>query len=596
MRSSHCRRGRGRGRDRGVAIVYTALMATVIAGFAGFSVDFGRWYVEAARTQNATDAAALGAVVFVGSDFNTADDIARELMEGHGYDDADQIDVEYGDSANQVRVTVRSSVENIFAPIFGVDTTMISRSALAEYLGPIPLGSPENSLGNDPDSATDAPDYWLNIAGPDSTKASGDRFAAKVCGSAVANCDAGENPNNLDYSNHGYFFSVDVGTPTGDDLQVELFDGVMAYVGDKCEKEDLPDAAQRTTLAGLHPRYADANVRYAPDNDPAQALFCTGDQRINGKNNVELTVIVRAPDDTPWLSTDNPIVDTSDPSSTISGSCSPMTLPSFDTTPDDRIYELLHPSDGKFDAEGVFDPDDGFLSFAEMFRQWAPVCTIDGDDVVAGEYLVQLRTNVTSFDKLNYDPSVNTGGHNRFSMRVGFDHDDNDATPVQGNGSQLYARGKFPIYANKDGANTEFYLARVDDRYAGRSLNVTFFDLGDAASAGTLRVKPPEEATANGSDLDSFSGCTFFMDDGGKTNNVPGECKLKDVSKNSSANSDSYQGRLVEVVVPIPDGYTCDKADPFGCWIKVLADFPGGVNDTTTWSAEIIGDPVRLIE
>jgi hypothetical protein len=49
-------------------------------------------------------------------------------------------------------------------------------------------------------------------------------------------------------------------------------------------------------------------------------------------------------------------------------------------------------------------------------------------------------------------------------------------------------------------------------------------------------------------------------------------------------------------VVPIPEGHTCDEADPNGCWITVLADFPGGVADTTTWAAEIIGDPVRLVE
>lgn len=591
MRRLRRRVGRGERGERGVVLVYTALMITVIVGLAGFSVDFGQWYLEASRTQNATDAAALGGVVFIGSDFDTAEAVALELMAGHEYTDPSRITVEYGDSANQMRVTVSSRVDNVFARLFGVDTTTITRSALAEFLGPVPLGSPENNLGNDPDNPTDPPDYWLNVAGPNSTKASGDRFAAKVCGGGVANCNGSADPNNLDYANQGYFFSVEVDASTGADLEVQLFDGVMAYVGDFCTSEDLPDAAQRATLASLSAFYGDADDRYAPGNSGAQALFCTGDQRINGGNDVETTVVVRSPDDTPWLSTDNPVIDTTDPASTVSGDCAPITLPSFDTSPDDRIYQLLHPADGVLDGEAVVDPGDGFLSFAEMFRRWAPVCTIDGASVVTGEYLVQIRTNVTAGDPLTYDPTIGTKGHNRFSMRVGFDDDANANTPIVGNGVQLYARGKFPIYANKDGADTDFYLARVDERYAGRSLNVTFFDLGDAAQAGSLRVKPPEEATRDGSDMDFFSGCDFFKDDGGSLDVDPSTCEIDNVRS-----SNGYQGRLVEVVVPIPDGYECAKADPDGCWIKVLADFPGGVNDTTTWSAEIIGDPVRLIE
>ncbi|MDZ7675154.1 MAG: pilus assembly protein TadG-related protein [Acidimicrobiales bacterium] len=572
------RRRRDRG-ERGVVLVYTALMAATIVGFAGFSVDFGRWYIESARVQNATDAAALGGVVQISTDFDDAEDISRGLLEGHGYDDPNQIEVGYGDSVNQMRVTTSSTVDNVFASIFGVDQTTITRSALAEYLGPVPLGSPENSLGNDPDSAVEPPDYWLNIAGPDATKQSGDRFAAKNCGNSVANCDSAENPNNLDYSRDGYFFSVDVDAATGQNLEVQLWDGIMAYVGDYCEAGTLPDAAERADLATW---YADADERYTGGTQTNPGPYCTGDQDISG-DDVELTVIVREPDDTPWLSTDNPVV--------TDAGCEPTTLPSYDTRNGPSIYQMLK-QDG-----ADYDP-----AFASMFRRWATVCEIQAENVVSGEYLVQLRsnvadTNLTTFDdQLTYDPSISTGGHNRFSMRVGFDDDGLDNTPVVGNGVQLYANGKFPIYANENGSNTDFYLARVDQRYQGRSLNVTLFDLGDASQAGTLRVQPPEEAKlggASGSDLDWFSGCNFYKDDpdDGTFNTDPSTCQINDVRF-----SNGYQGRIVEVVVPIPDDYWCDRDDPDGCWIKVLADFPGGVNDTTTWAAEVIGDPVRLVE
>ena len=50
--------------------------------------------------------------------------------------------------------------------------------------------------------------------------------------------------------------------------------------------------------------------------------------------------------------------------------------------------------------------------------------------------------------------------------------------------------------------------------------------------------------------------------------------------------------------VPIPNNYTCNYSDAIGCWVRVNFDFPSqtNVSDTTTWSATIEGDPVRLVE
>ena len=50
--------------------------------------------------------------------------------------------------------------------------------------------------------------------------------------------------------------------------------------------------------------------------------------------------------------------------------------------------------------------------------------------------------------------------------------------------------------------------------------------------------------------------------------------------------------------VPIPANYTCNYQDPTGCWTRVNFSFPTltSVQDTTTWTAQIQGDPVRLIE
>ena len=57
-------------------------------------------------------------------------------------------------------------------------------------------------------------------------------------------------------------------------------------------------------------------------------------------------------------------------------------------------------------------------------------------------------------------------------------------------------------------------------------------------------------------------------------------------------------GQLLTAKVTIPPGYDCDEGSTFGCYIRVLVDFPAGttVYDHTTWVVKLSGDPIRLVE
>jgi hypothetical protein len=68
-------------------------------------------------------------------------------------------------------------------------------------------------------------------------------------------------------------------------------------------------------------------------------------------------------------------------------------------------------------------------------------------------------------------------------------------------------------------------------------------------------------------------------------------CTITNVSSGTG-----FNGRSVNVDIPIPSDYTCNDTVGTGCWIKVRAAFPAGVSDTTTWSAAILGNPIRLVE
>ena len=156
----------------------------------------------------------------------------------------------------------------------------------------------------------------MNVAGPNGNKGSGDRFQSKNCPTTVASCTATANVGiqNDDYSFEGYFFALKVtSVPAGQPLIVQAYDPGMVYVGDTCTGSTFPTAAELITLQTWYP---DAPQRYAG----GPGSWCTGDQDIGGKT-TKTTFVMRAPDDTPWSNTDNPVIST--------GTCAPTTMPAI---------------------------------------------------------------------------------------------------------------------------------------------------------------------------------------------------------------------------------------------------------------------------
>jgi len=566
-------------RDRGFVLAWMALMMIVLLGFAGFSVDLGHWYLTASRTQNAADAAALGGVVFLPNDLAQAQLRAENLAEGNGYDD---VTVVRGDRSNQLRVTVTTEVDNFFVSLFGIQTTRITRDAMAEFEGPVPMGSPENFLGNDPELG-EIPDHWMNVASVRNNAVNGDRFHAGLCpGGAVLGACAPNPTTNPDYANNGYFFAVEV-TDTSAPLRIQVFDPAFYEVGDRCEQNEngiFGAAADRATAeatlqaaAAADPDipddwYAEALTRYQPGNSRE---WCTGDwvagASRGGNGPITTTYVVRSPDNTPWLDSDNPVA-----------SCAPMQFPGRDVTwmgQGGGIWGRLNPANGG--DEWQVNPSPWRPTLANSFRRWVTVCEIANP--VEGRYLLQIKTNSPLGAPLTNDSSVNTWGHNRYSVRAGIG---DPGSSGFANGARVFANGRLPIYTNASGADTEFYLARVTPSATTRVLTVSLWDISDGGSAGSMRIVAPAESGI------TFTGCGFGKTGGTWTTN-PGNCSF-------SFNQNALNGHLVQVTIPIPADYTCAESNPFGCWIKVQAPFTGTVNDTTTWSADIVGDPVRLVE
>ena len=203
---------------------------------------------------------------------------------------------------------------------------------------------------------------------------------------------------------------------------------------------------------------------------------------------------------------------------------------------------------------------------AQNFRQWKQLCKITGS-VPKGTYLIQVKTNGVGNDLAS--------GHNRFSLRAyGGSAGDKDHISVSG-------FAKMAMYGNVPNGTSKFYLARVPTGSRGQLFTVRLFDIGDGATTGsTVKVMPPSEWG------NTFSGCVGS----GVQNGALTNCTINV--------SSSFNGNWQDVTVPIPSGYTCLDSSPTGCWLRLEFYYgPGsGPADTTSWTANVAGDPVRLVE
>jgi Flp pilus assembly protein TadG len=571
------RRPGGRADERGIVAVWTALLMVVIIGFTAWAVDFGNWKDRSTRLQKAADAAALAGVVFMPENLNSmAFTTARSIASKNGYTDGQDgvtVTVAPGQQPNQLSVTITQRVQNIFAPVIGVATTDVTRHADAEYQRPVSMGSPVNQFGNDPTTASLVhgsvryPDFWTNVFGPASKKTKGDAIQSTICDGAD-NCSG----SNTDYDPNGYFYAIDVGATSGP-LQVQAYDPEFANVGDNCGNNDttpsdpVPPAvavpgpgSNLVGAAALPPNFnpafpvADPATRYGP---AANSPYCNGDQYFGeGKDLLPWTVYkLRAPDLTPGDPSDNPVI------------CS-IEFPGYrgDLA---AALKAATPQAGAPDL------------FVSYFRQWYTLCTVNNPEV--GTYFLQVETNT----KIDGSAAPFGGGANRFALRAGLGG--NMQTPSV----KVYGSGRIGIYANSPAANTTFYLARVLPGAKGRTLVMSFFDVGDAAQAGAITVLPPTDSNVAGG---AFPGCTFTAPPGNSTGPPWGPftatssgCQVTNVS------NATFNGQWVQLRIPIPDDYTCNYNDALGCWSRVNFAFPAAVQDTTTWSAQMTGDPVRII-
>ncbi len=169
--------------------------------------------------------------------------------------------------------------------------------------------------------------------------------------------------------------------------------------------------------------------------------------------------------------------------------------------------------------------------------------------------------------------TVDRAGLNRYSVRA------------NNNGAKLFALGDFSIYNNASGTTTSFYLAEVPTYYHGKTFVVELYDAGESANNGTLAVVDPSTNVFNDGECRIYS-----------RNNPNVAWNLQQTIPSGSNCQETvtpgeYNGRWLKFEMDLPAAYSCSN-----CWWKMSYAYPSAVNDTTTWRAYMIGNPIHLID
>jgi len=269
-----------RGDDRGVALPFIAVVLVLLLGMAAFAVDLGWIFLNGARVQRAADSAALAGVVYLPGNITGVDTFTVAGAQANGYDigtlngtpllggGADDLDWA-AVADNKLEVSLDSSIETFFLKVFGFNSFDIKRVSTAEYIKPVPLGSPGNCIGIGqsvtntglPEGASSAfnlcntfvQNFWAAINGKRTDRYHGDPYAV-TCGFGCS----GPNPTPRD----GYYFGVEV--PTGKNfLEVYVYDGGFydrVNFGEAGDEENLSN----TTPGGTNTTFS----LWKPDSTP----------------------------------------------------------------------------------------------------------------------------------------------------------------------------------------------------------------------------------------------------------------------------------------------------------------------------------------
>ncbi len=520
-----------RRRDSGVVAVLTALLLGIFLGMAGFVLDVGHWYLVKAQTQKAADAAALAGAAHLPNDEAGAATDAKAYAAFNGF-------------SNGGATTVTSATTGI--P--GQYTAQVSTKVDNWFTGV--FGVPTTTITSSSNAEYIAPVRMgspCNRLGDDPNNEATRDSTACPSGSAQLWVDVNSPETQKGNGDPIQSTACTVGNdncvagtpPVNTDYRPEgyFYDitvkkrALMTIELFDAVFVGVGDSCDASPLTTLASAGID-NTRYAVGSAKTSP-YCSGDKAFTTTSSMTTTFTMHGTGSNPNRPQDNPLL----------ASCPSHTYPGYNPQTGADFVASLTQGNASFKPE-IF----------AGFRKWVPLCTVTLDP---GTYPLQVQ-------------SAGTGANsNRFSIRAV------PAAPVDASTVSVAAHEAMTIFANgKPGS--QFYLARVPSAAAGRVLHVRLFDVGDCVfDSCAIRLISP-----NGSTVPS---CVAT----GAINGTQAPCAFPTKQAN-------FNGHWADLAVPVPASYSCADATATACWYKVEYT-SGDPLDTTAWTAQMPGLPVRLL-
>lgn len=564
-------------RPRGQILVMTGGILVVLIALVGLVIDLGWYQDNVLRVQRAADAAALAGVVELPGQVSSAYTLARSEASKNGYTDGAArttvVPTQDGTNPRRLNVTVTTQIDTFFMRVIGMNTLSISRKASAEYIRPIPMGSPLNYYGvyklcRVSGSSISCP----NVTGATGTSLTSQGFfgAIEGQGSNRATGDAyatGYNPRpaaNADYDPKGYDYEVDIPANGG---TVYVFDPTF------CATSSGPGGGHLGT--GDH--WLDTGLSAMP--------VSTYYRLWDTKGSVSTADDTRAdPTSDDYLFANEFQVDRSAAYSQASAAGG------ANDNFADGSEPPLSGGGAALDCRAGATSNTGQGRY--WHNRWWPLAT----GLPAGVY----RLQVTTTDPLNPTANRDQAFENMWSVQV---------EAPSGN-PKIYGSGRMVSYANIQSGQQEFFLAQIDRAAgAGKTVEITLFDPGDVGDKAWLQILDPDgnvytpatmdyQADANASAGHQAGTAVTCIQTYANSSSIspPAGCP------NGTSGGQFYQNSWITISIQLPSSYGLGGLTPSdpqnprneAGWWKIRYTVNNG-NDTTTWGVTIRGNPVHLV-
>ena len=592
------RRRSGRPASQGQVLVMFVFAMFVMMGMVAMVIDVAWYWTNSLRVQRAADAAALAGVVYLPGDTPRAVTAAFAESTKNGYTNtapSPPATCPTGttciypsqDPANprRMQVTISAPVTTFFMRVFGINSITARRNSEAEYVLPVPMGSPQNYYGvfghlrtpsnptgtqmtlSDGSTPTNQ-GFWGTMISQGATITNGDIFLAKY-NYDPASPGTTPNSNYKPSTYYDYGIEMAAGSTAG---SVRIFDPVFCATdttggfgtGDRWFNGNTG------ATSAFYDLYDTSNTPYDLTDDVLVATArAAGDavgvsgtffRRVRAADSTLFNPASNAPSGVPTCTRAQP------------GSRRP--IPAGTTTA-------------------------GTSCHSNRAGPW-PASMTQGNPAPR---IYRLRT--TSTDPASATDQDGANGHNSFSIEA-------QATGTRPN---VYGYGTMEAFSPlPQGQASTFFLAQIPAVHAGKTVAIDLWDPGDTGNlSANLEILQPVTTGCPGASAcwlpTQFSYTAERLGAGGSSCNSLTGNLVSSVITNTGGTS-RFNGCWLHITVKLAAGYNA----PIPAASQWPADLPasargpgwwrirynvgsgsGNAFDLTTWQVGIRGNPVHLI-